>query len=110
MIETLDLPEPVAAYLAADQAKDPDLLATCFAADAWVHDEAHDYYGVDAIIDWKRDADTKYQYAVEPLATSVHESTFVLHARLTGTFPGSPVEVDYFFAIAGDKITELEIR
>lgn len=31
-------------------------------------------------------------------------------ARLTGEFPGSPVELDYIFKLSNDKIASLEIR
>jgi hypothetical protein len=106
---TLDLPGPVATYLAEEQAKDPDMLALCFADDALVHDEGRDYRGIEAIVAWKRDAEAKYQYVMEPLDSSVSDQTVKLHARLTGTFPGSPVEVDYTFTLANGKITSLEI-
>ena len=40
---TLDsLPQPVMAYLAAEEAKDAQALSRCFAEDGTVHDEGHD--------------------------------------------------------------------
>jgi hypothetical protein len=107
---TPDLPRPVAGYLAADRAGDTTTLANYFATDALVHDEEHDYRGLDAIKAWKQDVRAKYRYVMEPLAAYVSDDTVELHARLTGDFPGSPVEVDYTFTLAGDKITALEIR
>jgi ketosteroid isomerase-like protein len=107
---TLELPKPVADYLAADKAKDFDLLASCFADDALVHDEERDYRGVDAIKAWKQQADAKYNYVAEPLDASVNDDTVKLRTRLTGDFPGSPIEVDYTFTLANDKITSLAIR
>jgi hypothetical protein len=106
---SLKLPGPVATYLAAEKSKDADLLARCFADDALVHDEGRDHRGVDAIRSWKREADAKYQYVLEPLDASVSEKTVKLRARLTGNFPGSPVELDHTFTLANDKITSLEI-
>jgi hypothetical protein len=107
---TRDLPRPVAAYLAADNAHDTSTLAAYFAADARVHDEDRDYRGLDAIRAWKQEAQAKYRYVMEPLAASVGGETVNLRARLTGDFPGSPIEVDYTFRLAGDKIAALEIR
>jgi SnoaL-like domain len=107
---TLDLPRPVATYLAAEQAKDPEMLALCFAENALVHDEDRDYRGLDAIKAWKQEAAAKYQYVMEPLDASVSAQTVKLRVRLTGTFPGSPVEVDHTFTLANDKITSLDIR
>jgi hypothetical protein len=69
----LDLPGPVATYLAAVKAKDADMLALCFADDARVHDENSDYWGLDAIRAWKQETDAKYRYVMvmEPLDASV---------------------------------------
>jgi hypothetical protein len=108
---TVTLPAPVAGYLAAEKAKDADMLAGWFSDDALVHDEGRDHRGRDAIRDWKREADRKYQYVLEPLDVEVGEGekTAKLRARLTGNFPGSPVELDFDFTLANDRITALKI-
>jgi ketosteroid isomerase-like protein len=108
--KSLGLPNPVATYLAAEKAKDLDMLARCFAEDALVHDEGRDYRGLDAIRSWKQEADRKYQYVMEPLDVSVNDDTVKLRARLTGNFPGSPVDLDFTFTLANDKITSLNIE
>lgn len=107
---TIPLPTPIADYFAADRAHDADGLARCFAADALVHDEDHDYRGCDAIRAWKVATQGKYQYTVELLDLATDAATVTLHARLAGNFPGSPAEVDYAFTLADDMITMLEIR
>ena len=106
----LALPRPVATYLAAVKARDADMLALCFADDAVVHDEDRDYRGLDAIKSWKRETEAKYRYVVEPLDVSVDGNIVRLRARLTGDFPGSPVELDYTFTLANDRIISLEIQ
>ena len=106
----LELPRPVATYLAAEKAKDTDMLVLCFADNALVHDEDRDYRGLDAIRAWKQEAEVKYQYVMEPLDASVSENTVKLRARLTGNFPGSPLELDHTFTLANDKIISLEIH
>jgi hypothetical protein len=105
----ITLPAPVANYLAADKAKDPDLVARCFTEDALVHDEGHDYRGIDAIKTWKEGSSSKYDYVVEPLDTTVANDNVKLHARLTGNFPNSPVELNFTFTLANDKIAKLVI-
>jgi ketosteroid isomerase-like protein len=105
----LTLPQPVINYLAAVEAKDTDMLALCFADDALVHDEGRDYHGLDAIRSWKQETHRKYKYVMEPLEASVSGKTVKLRARLTGDFPGSPIDLDYKFTLAQDKITSLEI-
>jgi hypothetical protein len=106
---SLRLPKPVTNYLAAVGTKDVDMLSRCFADNALVHDEGRDYRGLDAIRSWKRETQTKYKYRMEPLDASVSGKTVKLRARLTGDFPGSPVDLDYTFTLANDKITTLEI-
>ena len=105
-----DLPAPVAGYLAAERAKDAAALASCFAEDAVVHDEGKDHRGVDAIRSWKAEADAKYDFVVEPLDAARDGATVKLRARVSGDFPGSPVELDFNFTLAGDKIAALDVR
>jgi len=103
------LPKPVETYLAAERNKDSGLLSRCFAPNAVVHDESRDYRGIEEIQAWKRDADAKYRYVMEPLDAALTDGAVRVHARLTGEFPGSPVEVDYTFKVEGDHITSLTI-
>src|ERR1700756_4292218 len=93
------VPEPVATYLAAVKAKDAEMFALCFADDARVRDEGRDYRGIDAIRSWKRETETKYKYVILPLSASVSGETVRLQVRLTGDFPGSPVELYYTFTL-----------
>ncbi len=74
-----------------------------------MHDEGRDYIGLDAITAWKKETQTKYKYVIEPFDASVSGNTVKLRARLTGDFPGSPVDLDFTFMLANDKIASLEI-
>ena len=105
----MNLPEPVAAYLAAETAKEADAQSLLFTEDSSVHDENNDYRGRDAIRAWKKAAQAKYQYETEVLDASSSGDTTTVHARLSGNFPGSPVEVELTFRIANDKIASLVI-
>ena len=106
----LKVPQAVAAYLAAEKIKDAEKLALCFAEDAVVHDEGRVHWGRNAIQQWKQEADTKYQYVLEPLDISVDGDMVRVRGRLTGNFPGSPIELDHIFKLANDQIASLEIR
>ena len=106
----IDVPEPVAAYIAAEEAKDADALSRCFTEDGTVHDEGRDYRGRDSIRQWKREADTKYRYVLQTVNAQTHGDKVTVRARLTGEFPGSPVELDYMFTLSNDEIASLEIR
>ncbi|UHQ19400.1 nuclear transport factor 2 family protein [Lysobacter sp. KIS68-7] len=104
------LPTPIKLYLQADADKDESLFTQCFAPDAEVRDEGRTIKGVEAIRVWKRDAKKKYQYEVHPLAALQDGDMVSLTARLTGKFPGSPVELTYAFVLRDDRIASLEIR
>ena len=105
---TLELPGPVAAYFAADT-EGGEAVARCFTEDAVVKDEGRTHRGRAAIRQWKEDASTRYQYTSEPLACEQREGTVVVTSRLTGTFPGSPVDLRFFFVLEGDAIASLEV-
>jgi len=105
----IDVPDPVAQYLAADAAMDTTTLAQCFAQGAVVRDEGRDYLGLEAIQAWNREAHRKYQYVLEPVRATTQGAATRLRVRLTGPFPGSPVEVDYLFTVREEKITSLRI-
>jgi hypothetical protein len=108
MTMTLNLPKSVAAYFTADRA-DSEAVSRCFAENAIVKDEGHAYNGRAAIKKWKDEASAKYQYTSEPLACEHKESNIVVTSRLTGNFPGSPVNLRFFFELAGEQIVSLEI-
>jgi hypothetical protein len=107
---SLDLPKPIATYLAAVDAKDEDKLALCFAEDAVVHDEGRQYRGRDAIKSWNRETQRKYKYTLEALDASVTDESVRVRAKVSGSFPGSPVELDYLFTLSNDTIVSLEIE
>ena len=100
---SLDLPKPIAAYFAADKDKgDSETIARCFTENAVVKDEGHTYKGLAAI-------KTKYTYTSEPFASDQKEGKTVITSRLVGNFPGSAVNLRFFFGLEGDKIKSLEI-
>ena len=103
------LPPPIALYVEAENAGDVESLSECFAADAVVRDERRTYEGLAAIKTWKAETKRKYQHTVEPLASAREGDRIVVTCRLTGNFPGSPIEVRFVFTLSGDKIATLEI-
>jgi hypothetical protein len=104
----IDLPPPVSAYFAADAAS-AEQLAHCFTETAVVKDEGHRHVGRDAIRAWKDHASRKYNYVSTPIAVATENERTVVISHVAGDFPGSPVNLRYFFLLEGDKIAELEI-
>lgn len=104
----LNLPEPIAAYFEADERGD-DALARCFTNDAVVIDEGQAHQGVAAIKAWKAAASAQYSYRAAPFAIDEHGRKHIVTARVTGNFPGSPVDLRYSFKLERGKIASLEI-
>ena len=105
----LNLPEPIAAYFAADKL-DSDAIARCFTKDAVVKDEGHTHTGLAAIQQWKANASTRYRYTSEPIRLEKNEGVTVVTCHLIGDFPGSPIDLRYFFRLERGKVASLEIR
>jgi SnoaL-like domain len=99
---SLDLPTPIAIYIAAENRGDAEALGQCFAEHAVVRDEGQTIEGLAAIKQWKTETRRKYQHTVEPLAFAQQDDTSIVTSRLTGNFPGSPIELRFIFKLEGD--------
>jgi len=106
----MHLPPAIDLYVKAENAGDVESLSQCFAPDAVVRDEARTYEGLAAIKRWKAETKKKYQHTVEPLAVGQRIGKTVLKAKLAGNFPGSPVTLEFSFALEDGKIVSLEIH
>jgi hypothetical protein len=96
--------------LRAENAGDVEALSECFTPYATVRDEGHLYEGLPAIKNWKTRTKRKYNHTVTPLEISTSNGNATLKARLSGTFPGSPVTAKFHFALVNDLIASLQIR
>ncbi len=106
-MDTLTLPEPIAAYFAAQH--NPDALACCFTAYAVMEDDGHIYTGVNAIKEFMVAASAKYSATTVPFALERKDGFQVVRAKVTGNFPGSPIDLSYRFRLERGLIASLEI-
>ena len=104
----LNFPDPIAAYFDADQ-RDAEAVARCFTEQAVVEDEGRRHSGHAAIKAWKTSASRKYSYTSEPVSQAQKDDRTIVKTRLTGNFPGSPVELQFNFRLEHGKIAHLEI-
>ena len=77
---SVDLPEPIAAYIAAENGHDTEAVARCFADNAVVRDEGRTIKGLAAIKQWKAETKKKYQHTVEPLESAQKDGKTSLRA------------------------------
>lgn len=104
----LTLPDPIAAYFLADR-HSPEAVARCFTTDGVVVDEGRRHVGRDAIQAWKAAATTAFRYTIEPVALARSDDQHVVTGRVSGEFPGSPIDLRYRFRLAAGLIGFLEI-
>jgi hypothetical protein len=102
------LPQPIAAYFEMDK-RDAAAIARCFTAEATVKDEGRTHSGRAAIKAWKTEASAKYSYTSEPIGVENRGADYIVTSRLTGNFPGSPLNLRFKFRLDRDEIAYLEI-
>lgn len=107
-MKNLNLPEAVAEYFEADR-HDGKAVARCFTNEGVVTDEGQTHSGSAAIEAWKTAASAQFSYLAKPFALEQRDNTHVVTSRVTGNFPGSPVDLQYIFTLEGGKIASLEI-
>lgn len=101
------LPEPIAAYFAAEH--NPEALARYFTPQAVMKDDGHTYTGVETIKAFMAEASAKYCATSIPFALERGEGVQIVHAKVTGNFPGSPINLSYRFRLERGLISLLEI-
>ena len=106
-MNTLTLPEPIAAYFAAEH--NPEALAHCFTAQAVMKDDGHTYTGINAIKAFMAAASAKYRATSVPFALEREDGVQVVRAKVTGNFPLSPINLTYRFRLERGLIASLEI-
>ena len=106
-MNSLTLPEPIAAYFAAEHK--PEALARCFTAQAVMKDGGHTYAGVDAIKAFIAEASARYSATSMPFALEREDDFQIVRAMVTGNFPGSPIDLSYRFRLERGLIASLEI-
>jgi hypothetical protein len=104
------LPSSIARYFDAANARDADAASHSFAVDAVVHDESRDHVGRIAIRAWVQDTIDRYATQFEIEATSESVDATLVVARLSGTFPGSPIRLRFVFQVVDDAISHLDIK
>jgi ketosteroid isomerase-like protein len=105
----ISVPGSVATYLAAEAAKDTERLGECFHEDAVVRDEGREHRGIAAIKAWHREVNEQFRYVVEPIEASGSGPAVVVRARVSGDFPGSPIERRFHFTVSEGKVASLEV-
>ena len=105
----MNLPPIIQTYITASNAHDVEAIVACFDDHAVVRDENAMQQGKTKIRRWVTETIEKYKFQFKPLSADEYEAETILNVEVSGSFPGSPVRLDYHFIIANDKIESLII-
>lgn len=110
MSVSTSLPKPITAYIAAQNRHDIDAMLLPFTDAAVVKDEGEERHGLVAIRGWMEETTKKYQPKVAVVDAETVDGKHIVTLRVSGTFPGSPLDLRYIFILAGGgKISRLEV-
>jgi len=105
----MKLPGLIDNYIRASNAHDVKSILLCFSEDTVVRDEGETLRGKKAIEGWISKTIEKYKFQFKPLSVKEDGGEVVVSVKVSGTFPGSPVTLDYHFKIENEKILSLVI-
>jgi hypothetical protein len=103
------LSEPLATYFAGHNNHDVDAMIGLFTEGATVKDEGQERRGLPAIRKWMEESNAKYSVTVAVFNVAETAANTTVTGRVSGNFPGSPVELRFIFTLDQGKITRLEI-
>lgn len=105
----MNLPKIIEDLVKAQDNFDAIAYAHCFSEKAIVFDEGKTYNGRKEIEQWISSSNEQYRTVMKPVSMKIGEKESVLKAEISGTFPGSPIVLDYHVKIVDDKIQSLRI-
>lgn len=105
----LELPPIIQKYVEASSQHDVKSILACFSDEAVVHDEGETLRGKNAIDSWIVKTIEKYKFQFKPVSLKEDDTSVIVAIEVSGTFPGTPVTLDYHFVLEGNKILSLTI-
>src|ERR1700676_4326447 len=99
--------EPLAAYFAGHNNHDVDAMIGLFTEGAAVKDEGQERRGPPAIRKWMGEYNAKHNLTVAAINVAETAANTTATGRVSGNFPGSPVELRFIFTLGPGKITRL---
>ena len=105
----MNLPPVIAQLVTAQNHANSVGYANCFSETALVKDEGKMYQGKAEIQQWIAQANEKYKTVMQPLEFTQTGPTGVLTAEISGSFPGSPIVLNYHVELKDDLIQSLKI-
>lgn len=106
----MKLPILIEKYVRASNENDLKTFVSCFSESATVLDEGETLTGRKLIGEWFTKTKKKYQQKTQPISISENGDNFVLTAKISGSFAGSPIELKYSIQTKSGLIEDLRIK
>ena len=105
----MNLPKVISALVTAQNEFDSAAYANCFTETAIVRDEGKVHTGRTEIEHWIDESNEKYRSTMKPLDYQQNGTSGVLSAEVSGTFPGTPLKLQFHFEIIDGLIQSLKV-
>ncbi len=105
----MELPKVIARFIEAQNNLDSEAYVACFTDSAIVHDEGRIHKGKAEIRKWIEHANSEYQSFMKPVGYESSGTDGVLAAEVSGTFPGSPIVLQFHLGLKGGLIDSLKV-
>ena len=107
--DTEQLPTSIHAFLKAQEARDADAALTLLTPGAVISDVGESFSGEDSLRRFVSEAGGEFTYTSEIIKVARDGEVWVVGHHLAGDFPGATADLDYRFALDGDRIERLDI-
>lgn len=104
-----NLPTVVTDFINAQNNFDSKASANCFSENGIMLEEGKPYSGRVEIQSLLEETNEKYQSVMKPLKYNEGGTSSVLSAEVSGTFPGSPAVLQFYFTLKNNLIDYLKV-
>jgi ketosteroid isomerase-like protein len=105
-----NVPDVVGRYFDFAARRDVEAIVALFTDDATVIDEGETRRGIDAIRAWQTGPVAKYEYTTTIAdSEALGGDQYRVAVRLEGNFPGGIADLNYDFAVDGNRVSRLRI-
>jgi ketosteroid isomerase-like protein len=106
---TAQLPLTIRAYLDAQEARDADAALTHLTPEAVISDVGESFSGEDGLRRFVTEAGAEFTVTTEITGVCRDGEIWVVSHHLEGDFPGGTADLDYRFALDGERIARIDI-
>jgi ketosteroid isomerase-like protein len=106
---TTQLPTTIRAFQEAQEARDADAALALLTPQAVISDIGETFTGDQSLRHFISDAGAEFTYTDEITRVARDGEVWVVGHHLEGDFPGGTADLDYRFALEGERIHRLDI-